>query len=512
MEQHRIRWNGWGLTGRADTLPEGAWRWLADAFAMPALLATPPRDLSGLPAARLSEDTLGRLAAIASVRQDDFSRASHAARGDGVELLRLHGGDLSAAPDAVLYPRTEDQVLAALALCAEMNIAVTPFGHGAATARRGGEAATISLDLSALSRVISVDTVSGLAEAEAGITGPELERQLAARGMTLCHRPDIFEFSTLGGWIATDAMGQDSARYGRVADWLAGMRVATPRGLLTPGGVPDLTQVMIGSHGALGVITRATVRIRARAAMEEYRGYLFPDFASGFAVIREARRTGLPHAMLRLSDDGETRFARALARAAHPWDVPGRLFDAWLAMRRFDGKAAQLLAGFAGSAHEIRDARRRFDALARRSGALALGIDRDWILRRFAEGYRRDALLDRGVGAGCIAATAEWAGLPALYVGVRAALRGAMRAQVPRPGAHGLVLCHVGAAWPDRASLVFTWLYPRKLENDVAQAQAIRDAGLAAAAAHGVGALEAEALRGLKQVLDPKNILNPGRF
>ncbi len=508
MEPHRIRWNGWGLTSRADTLPDTAWRWLADAFAMPALLATPPRELASLslPASRLTEDAAGRLAAIASVKRDDFARASHTA-GRGVALLKLRGGDLSAAPDAVLYPRSEEQVLALLALCAELGIAVTPFGHGAALdgADPGAHAAVVSLDLSALSRVMSVDTVSGLAQAEAGITGPELEHQLAARGMTLGHRPDNFEFSTLGGWIAADEPGQEAARYGRAADWLAGVRVATPRGLLAPAG--ELTQMLPGSRGALGVITLATVRIRALPAAQEHRGYLFPDFASGLAAIREAQRTGLPHTMLRLSDDGETRFARALAH--HRWDVAARLFDAWLAMRRFDGKAAQMLAGFAGSAAEVQKARRQFDALAKRSGALALGVDRKWAGQRFAEGYRRDALLDRGVGVGQITAAARWADLPTLYVTVRAALRQAMRAHVPLSRAHGLVLCHVAQAWPDRAMLRFTYLYPRLLDGDVAQAEAIHDAGLKAVAAS-ASALETEALQGLKQTLDPKDILTPG--
>jgi alkyldihydroxyacetonephosphate synthase len=330
--------------------------------------------------------------------------------------------------------------------------------------------------------------------------------------MTLGHAPDSFEFSTLGGWIASDALGQDAARYGLVSDWLAAARLATPQGLLTPAGMPDLTQLLAGSRGALGVITRATIRIRGSPAAQEHRGYLFPDFASGLAAIRETQRTGLPHTMLRLSDDGETRFARAIARAGHPWDVPGRLFDAWLAMRRFDGKAAQMLAGFAGGVREVRDARQAFDMLAKRSGALALGAERNWAARRFADFYRRDALLDRGVGVGHLTVTASWAQLPSLYVGVRAALRAAMRAQVPRPGAHGLVLCHVGGAWPDRASLRFSWLYPRRLNDDAAQALAIEKAGRAAATEHGAGALEAEALRGLKSALDPKGILNPGRF
>src|SRR5471030_1469567 len=139
MERDRIGWN----TGDEDALDEQAWRWLAQAFAMPALLATPPRSLSGiaLPPSRLTAgDKLAALLGPSGLRQDDMERARHAAGGGLANLLRLRAGDLSSAPDAVLYPRNEADVLAVLKLCAERGIAVVPFGGGAgdATLARGG--------------------------------------------------------------------------------------------------------------------------------------------------------------------------------------------------------------------------------------------------------------------------------------------------------------------------------------------------------------------------------------
>jgi hypothetical protein len=107
--------------------------------------------------------------------------------------------------------------------------------------------------------------------------------------------------------------------------------------------------------------------------------------------------------------------------------------------------------------------------------------------------------------------SADWARLPSLYVAVRAALKQAMRNHAPRPGAHGLVLCHVGAARPDGAVLTFSWLFPRILEDAVSQAQAIRRAALAAASVEESKELERDVLGGIKRVLDPGAILNPGR-
>jgi alkyldihydroxyacetonephosphate synthase len=507
MERDWFRWNA----RDEDALDEQAWRWLALAFAMPALLATPPRTLSGiaLPPPRLTaDDKLAALLGASGLRQDDMERARHAA-GDGLAyLLRLRAGDLSSAPDTVLYPRNEGDVLAVLKLCAERNIAVVPFGGGTgdvapARGRSIGESrgdlkkdfsAVVTLNLSGLNRVTTLDMMSGLAEVEAGITGAELERQMMARGMMSVHRPDAFEFATLGGWIAQPGAA--------APDWLRGLRVATPQGLLTGDTRlgPDLKQVMAGSRGALGVITSATIRIRALPEKEETRAYLFPDFASGLAAMREAQRTGLAHSLMRLSDDGETRFSRALQRPA----LRDRFFDVYLSIRRFDSHAARLVAGFSGSDREVRAARKRFDRLAKGLGALVMG---NWQLQRLAA--RRDAFLDRGIGMDGIAIPASWSELPSLYVKLRAALKQAMRAHVPRPGAHGLVLCQVGPAWPDGANLTVTWLFPRKLEDEIAQAQTIRAAALAVLPGRGSEALEQGVLRAIKQALDPQGILNP---
>jgi alkyldihydroxyacetonephosphate synthase len=520
MEHVQTRWNGWGSPGHDDPLAtnEPAWRWLAQAFAMPALLATPSRELwdVSLPPSRLTEASRHKLIALlgeAGVRRSDFDRARHAAGRGLCDLLRLRSGDLSAAPDAVLYPRTESDVGKLLKLCAEMDIAVIPFGGGTGDVPcvRGSHGAVVALNLTALNRVISVDTISGLAEAEAGILGPELERQLGARGMMLGHRPDNFEFSSLGGWIAQPSAGQEASRYGEAEDWLAGLRVATPQGFLTPSGLPDLRHLMLGSRGSLGVITRATIRIRAVAQKEEHRAYLFPDFASGLAVLREAQRIGLPHAVLRLSDDGRTRLLRALEQAGEDPDWRARLFDVYLSARRFDGTAARLVAGFAGNDAEVTWARKHFDGLARRLGALRLGKDAAWQKERFAAGYRRDTLLDRGVSMDRLELWASWTALPPLYLAVRAALKQAMRSHAPLPGAHGLVLCEVGPARADGATLTFTWLYPRILDNSLSQAEAIRRAALTAAqGTQGGGTLALEALVGIKCALDPKAILNPG--
>jgi alkyldihydroxyacetonephosphate synthase len=551
IDRTRIRWNGWGWADHPDPLAgRGAvWDWLAGAMGMPALLATPPRHLDGitLTAPRLGAGARAALAAIVgpdSVRQDNYERAYHALGRSYHDLLRLRAGEFT-PPDAVVFPRNEADVLALLRAAAEYDLAVVPYGGGTSvvggvSAARGDFPAVITLDVSDMDHVTGIDLVAGTASAEAGISGPELERQLAAKGMTLGHHPQSFEFSTLGGWIAHHGAGQDSARYGRAGDWLAGVRVATPQGLLTGNVVPasaagpDLTRLMLGSEGVFGVITEARIRIRALPARQEHRGWLFHDFASGIAALREAEREAIPHTMLRLSDAGETHFLRGFAMLGKERGLKTRLEEGYLKLHHFDANAAALIAGFAGSDAEVTAARRRFGALARRLGALALGDKpgRRWREQRYLMPYLRDPLLDQGVGLDTMETAASWSRLPALYAAVRTALETAMRQNAPREGAQGIVLCHVSHAYADGASLYFTFLYPRNLNDAARQWQAIKraasDAVMAAGGTishhHGVGedhlpwieqekgALGIAALRAVKQALDPKGILNPGKL
>jgi alkyldihydroxyacetonephosphate synthase len=466
-------------------ISEPGWRRLAQAFAMPALLATPPRASITPPPSRLTIASIEKLTALlgaSGVRQGNLERARHAAGRGLADQLRVRAGDLSTAPDAVLCPRNEADVLAVLKLCAELGIAVRIGGD---TPARGVHASIVILNLSGLNRV-AFDPVSGRVEAEAGIALPELEGHLAERGMTL--GIDDLQSATLGSRIARAGAAR--------TDWLHSVRAATPQGSLDG----DLARrILPGSQGALGIITSASLRIRALPPKEDDCAWLFPDFASGLAAMRHARRSGMQQGRMRLWDDGATRLSHALA--AGDWDLRRRLFDAWLAFRGLGSNAARLSVRFAGNDSERRVARKDFRKLARRLGAVSLGAAGPPDLMRL-----RETLLERGTGIDWIDTTASWTELPHLYVTVRAALKQAMRTMMPLPGAHGLVLCQIGPAWPDGARLRFTWLYPRKLEEEVAQAEVIHRAALAAVGRHDEG-LERTVLRSIQQALDPKAIL-----
>ncbi len=551
IDRNKLRWNGWGWASHPDTFPtrSGVWPWLASELGMPSLLATPARPLEDVwltPSRLTAADRriLGRLLDSEAVRDDKFERASHAGGRSYRDLLRLRGGDLGDAPDAVVYPRSHLDVLTLLAFASERSIAVVPYGGGTSAAGaiappRLAHNGVLTVDLSAMHRIENVDAQSLTVSAQAGIFGPALEQTLSARGLTLGHFPQSFEFSTLGGWIAHGGAGQLSDRYGGPEDWLTSVEVATPRGMLRDSDFPAsatgprMTDLMIGSEGAFGIITRATVRLHRAAEATTGRAYFFRNFASGVAAIRDAMQSCLQIAMLRLSDAEETKFQRALDRLGDSPSILQRASAAILNSWRYD-QPCLLLAAFEGAANSVQLSKKTFSAIAREHGALRLGSGpvRRWQQSRFSGPYLRDTMLDRGLGIDTLETATSWSNLQTLYDGVKTALEHAIAQTVPRPLAHGIVMCHMGHSWADGAALHFTYVFPRALGEELGQAEAIGRAALDAARAnggtikhrYGAGAdhppcyaqekdeLALDVMRAIKNTLDPQGILNPGKL
>ncbi len=552
IDHSKLRWNGWGLVAHSDPAAanEEVWDWLARELGMPSLLATPARPLEEitLTPSRLAADERRALVTILGedrVHEDDFARAYHARGRSYHDLLHLRAGDLSTAPDIVVCPRGAEEIQAVLMLAEARGIAVVPYGGGSSvvggvTGLSGPHKAVITLDLSGMERLIDVDTQSATATAEAGIAGPALEKALAEKGVTLGHHPQSFEFSTLGGWISHRGAGQQSGRYGRAEDWLVAAKLVTPRGILTtedfPASAagPRLSDLVVGAEGTFGIVAEATVRVHALPEKRAFAAFLFRDFPSGAAAIREAVQAGIPAAMLRLSDEAETGFYRAYGGIGKRRGIGGWLSGRYLAMHGFDDKACALIAEFEGDAATVDFGRKRFAAIAKRLGALSVGSGpgKKWYRGRYHGPYLRDPMMDRGVGVDTLETATSWSNLDRLYAATRDAIEAAMIETAPRPGAHGIVLCHISHSYPDGASLYFTYIFPRALDGELEQWRRIKRAASDAIAAnggtishhHGVGedhlpwmaqekgALGIEVLRAIKTTLDPKGILNPGKL
>ena len=166
-------------------------------------------------------------------RADVYERASHAYGKSYRDVVRAFRGQFDHPPDLVAHPRDEHELSALLEWCESANAAAIPFGGGTSVvggveaAVGDGYAGAVTIDLRALDRVLEVDPVSRAARIQAGATGPSLEAQLREHGLTLRHYPQSFEYSTLGGWIATRAGGHFATLATHIDDLVESVRART---------------------------------------------------------------------------------------------------------------------------------------------------------------------------------------------------------------------------------------------------------------------------------------------
>ena len=231
--------------------------------------------------------------------------------------MRAFAHDFANAPDVVAIPRSEADVAALLDWASEAGAAVIPFGCGSSVV--GGVepavgdrfAGTISLDLRGLDRVLEVDRTSRAARIQAGILGPAIEAALKPHGLTLRHYPQSFEFSTLGGWIATRSGGHFATLYTHIDDFVESLRTVTPAGVMESrrlpgsGAGPSPDRLIIGSEGALGVITEAWMRLQDRPPFRAGAVFAFADLLAARGAVRAVAQAGLYPSNLRLVDDEE---------------------------------------------------------------------------------------------------------------------------------------------------------------------------------------------------------------
>ncbi len=553
INRDRLRWNGWGLLAVEDHLsqrPE-VWRWLEGELAMPALTATPAVKLERieLPPSRLSAAAMDALvAALGSenVVTAKADRAFHARGRSYADLLAMRAGAIEDAPDAILYPRNAGDIATILKIAGESAIAVIPCGGvtsvvgGITPIRAPGQTALVALDTTRMNRLLAIDRVSMTATAEAGIYGPDLERGLQAQGVTLGHYPQSFEYSTLGGWIAARGAGQQSNRYGKAEHWLVSARMVTPVGpweteeFPASAAGPRLTDLVAGSEGTLGVIADATFRVRPAPAHRDLRAWLFRSFAEGALAVRTLVQSGIDIASMRLSDEEETRFYQAFARVGEAPSFKRRIETAYLRRHGLDERRCALILGTEGERDEAPRAADEARRIIKRLNGLYVGRKpaESWYAGRFHGPYMRDPLMDHGVGVDTLETATRWSNVENLHEKIRAALSGAMQAQAPMAGARGIVMGHISHSYPDGASLYFTFIFPRRAENELAQWQAIKKAASDAIAANGgtishhhgagldhvpwlvreKGETGMKLLKALKSTLDPKGIMNPGKL
>ena len=522
-------WWGWGDEEAAVTGDElaGLAQVVAGRFGGEPPTPIDPPDVAAVPLEAPRVPLPAALEPLVDTAVDPHrDRVTHAHGQAFRDVARAVRGRVERAPDHVVRPRHAEDVAAVLDWASDADVAVVPFGGGSSVV--GGitppDAPTVTMDLTRMDRVVEVDAVSLAAHVEAGALGPRIEEQLRPHGLTLRHFPQSWEFSTLGGWIATRAGGHFATRWTHIDDLVEAIGAQTPAGrwdsrrLPASGAGPSPDRMLLGSEGTLGVITDAWVRIQRRPTFRSQASVTFPDPASGARAVRDLVQSGLDPANCRLLDPTEAALAGAgdgtttvlmlgFESADHP-------LHAWM------DRALELVADHGG---------RCPDGPRHRAGdetGSAEGVGGAWRRTFLRAPYLRDGLARLGVVVETFETAITWDRHDA-FVG---AVTEAATAAVTRLCGAGSVSLRLTHAYPDGAAPYLTVIAPAGAGDPVAMwdevkaaaSEAILAAGGTITHHHAVGRDHVPwyvrqvpapfhvALAAAREAVDPAGVCNPG--
>lgn len=523
MSVARLKHFGWGREGEGLSAEE-------EAFVMARMEARFGTALKESACAPRLEDIRlepPRVAAPSSLpfcTSEHYDRVAHTYGKSYPELARGLARDYASAPDVVAYPRNETDVEALLDWAGGVDATVTPFGGGSSVCggvepKRNGHKGAITIDLRQMGKVKEIDKTSRAALIEGGTYGPALETQLRPHGLTLRHFPQSFEYSTLGGWIATRGGGHFATLYTHIDDFVELLRTVTPRGVIETrrlpgsGAGPSPDRLMIGSEGTLGIITQAWMRLQDRPKFRDGGAVRFADFFSAARAVRAISQAGLYPSNCRILDPSEAYNTGAA-----------------------EGSVAIMVLGFESADHDVAPWMKRareccadHGGIPEASGAEphregAAGLWRNAFIRM---PYAMERLILRAVINDTFETAITWERFEQFHDAITAATRSAIRETT---GRDGQVTCRFTHIYPDGPAPYFTVHALGEPGKLGAQWFAIKSAALDAVIAnggtvthhHAVGRdhrpwydkqrppLFAEALRAVKKTLDPQGLLNPG--
>ena len=528
------RWNGWGDDAVVYHTPPKAVDFLVERVGAghSPREATLGEAMAAVPAARSFDHPM--------IHDDPLERLRHARGQSFPDWVALRSGRIDAFPAGVAYPLAEADLAALLDVASQAGAQVIPYGGGTSVVGHINPAPdappALTVDLSRMNRLLSLDTASRLATFGAGVAGPDLEAQLRARGFTLGHYPQSFEYSTLGGWIASRSSGQQSLGFGRIEDLFAGGVLISPAGRLemlpAPASAagPDLRHLVLGSEGRMGIVSEATVRVSSLADHEEtaVHGVFLPDWERAHVAARTLAQADLPLSMLRLSTPTETETTLALAGHERMIGALERVIG-WRGVR---DEKCMLLVGFTGREAVVKAARGEALELLGQFGGVHVGrsFGNQWYKNRFRTPYLRNTLWELGYGVDTLETATSWSAAPGLVSAIERALETALARFDER--IH--VFTHLSHVYSSGCSIYTTYLFRLADDPDetlarwcalkAAASEAIVAARATISHQHGVGvdhapylpaekgALGMAVLQDVCRRFDPAGLMNPGKL
>ena len=529
--KHQLRsfW-GWGLAD--ETLPEA----YISGFKSMVQLAFGLNSLDEAPAPQLIELSLrpSRIILPSALKSfctnETYDRAGHTYGKSFRDMARAINRVFDNPPDYVAYPSTEEEIAVLMSFCAEQRIALIPYGGGSSVVggveQPGGNQykGSISCDMMRFNKIIRVHEKSRTARIQAGIYGPALEAGLKPFGLTIRHFPQSFEFSTLGGWIATRAGGHFATLYTHIDEFVQSLRLITPKGIIetrelpSSGDGPDANRFFMGSEGIFGIITEATVRLQNIPTIKASALVKFTGEKAAIEATRRISQAGLNPANARLISAMES-FSMGIG----------------------NGTDTVLLLGFESHDHDQEPKLRRALSLCREGGgvwnesdvsirkgneAAAPEASERWKTNFLRAPYIRNTLVRCGIITETFETVTTWDNIDTFHPGVMSAAEQAMRKTCGK----GIIMWRFTHIYPDGPVIYYTVIAPGKRGDEVSQWDSIKAAVSDAIIAHhgpithhhAVGRdhqpwfekqcspVFMSVLQGIKSNLDPDWMLNPG--
>ncbi|MGB2751492.1 MAG: FAD-binding oxidoreductase [Pyrinomonadaceae bacterium] len=372
---------------------------------------------------------------------DGENRLRHGHGHTQEEMFAIKHKKLGRIPDMVVYPESEEQVASLITAAKEHDTVLLPFGGGtnvtdALRCRNDEKRVIVSVDMRRMNRIKWIDKENMMACIEAGAVGRHIMSELAKYGVSMGHEPDSVEFSTLGGWIATNASGMKKNKYGNIEDIVVDITVATADGKLERSSAapresvgPDLRRLIFGSEGTLGIVTSAIVKLFPLPEAQAYGSVLFPSYEDGYAFMHELAHTSTPPASVRLVDNLQFQFGQALKPASNSSaaDMMSKAQKFFVTkIKGFDPyKMVALTLVFEGTKDEVDRQQRDVYRIAAKHGGMKAGAEngRRGYQLTYSIAYIRDFLMNYYIIAESFETSCSWSDALTICDNVKKVLR-----------------------------------------------------------------------------------------
>eukprot|EP00002_Diphylleia_rotans_P039710 TRINITY_DN9279_c0_g1_i1.p1 TRINITY_DN9279_c0_g1~~TRINITY_DN9279_c0_g1_i1.p1 ORF type:complete len:551 (-),score=92.01 TRINITY_DN9279_c0_g1_i1:111-1763(-) len=463
---------------------------------------------------------------------ENYERLAHTYGKCFVDIVNGLLGKYENPPDYVSYPRSELHLQQLLDFAKGRAIALIPYGGGSTVAKgiEGPKSTTykgfISVDMCRMNQVIEVNADARWIRVQPGLYGPELESQLKQHNLTLRHFPQSFEFSTVGGWVATRGQGHFATALTHIDEFVEGVRIVTPaatfqsRHLPASGAGPSMDRMMIGSEGVFGFITEIWLKCMERPKFRSSTTISFENFYDGVHACRKLSQSGLNPTQCRLVDEKEA-FMMGLGSGESTMLLLG--FESATCEQYSNLQSALSICKQQGGSFSEETIHKSKGDEGERDGAAG-----EWRKSFLAAPYLRDELIRHGFISETYETAITWDRFPSFHEAMIRRVRDMIQKTC---NGLGMITCRFTAVYPsgaapyytvlawcgDQREMVAKWELIKEAASDV-----ISEYGATITHHHSVGRYHmpwykkeippfyAQILRAVKSTVDPEWIMNPG--